>query len=154
YASLLLVGTFVYWLVYATTFREFILTDVDIRPWWAVLVLFGLGLVFLGAIIYARTRIGWRYRPRYPGLRRRGTAYASAVGVILIFGIVAVLFGVPGTTFRVSPQGLLYFVPLVPLISFSAPGRTVLDFDRAGLPVNAWLVVLLDSALVRPVRRP
>src|SRR5947199_4009914 len=67
YASLLLAGTFVYWLVYATTFREFILTDVDIRPWWALLVLFGLGLVFLGGIIYARTRIGWRYRPRYPG---------------------------------------------------------------------------------------
>jgi len=139
YASLLLAGTFVYWLVYATTFREFILTDVDIRPWWALLVLFGLGLVFLGGIIYARTRIGWRYRPRYPGLRYRGTAYASAVGVILILGIVSVLFGVPGTTFRVSPEGLLYFVPLVLLISFSAPGRKFLDFDRDGLPVNAWL---------------
>src|SRR5438552_3797729 len=86
YVSLLLAGTFVYWLVYATTFREFILTDVDIRPWWALLVLFGLGLVFLGGIIYARTRIGWRYRPRYPGLRYRGTAYASAVGGILICG--------------------------------------------------------------------
>ena len=154
YASLLLAGTFVYWLVYATTFREFILTDVDIRPWWALLVLFGLGLVFLGGIIYARTRIGWRYRPRYPGLRYRGTAYASAVGVILILGIVSVLFGVPGTTFRVSPEGLLYFVPLVLLISFSAPGRKFLDFDRDGLPVNAWLVVLLVSAIVGIVVAP
>src|SRR5436309_980879 len=154
YASLLLAGTFVYWLVYATTFREFILTDVDIRPWWAVLVLFGLGLVFLGGIIYARTRIGWRYRPRYPGLRYRGTAYASAVGVILILGIVSVLFGVPGTTFRVSPEGLLYFVPLVLVISFSAPGRKFLDFDRDGLPVNAWLVVLLVSAIVGIVVAP
>jgi len=154
YASLLLVGTFVYWLIYATTFREFILTDVDIRPWWAVLVLFGLGLVFLGATIYARTRIGWRYRPRYPGLRYRGTAYASAVGVILILGLVSVLFGVPGTTFRVSPEGLLYFVPLVLLISFSASGRKFLDFARDGLPVNAWLVVLLISAIVGIVVAP
>src|SRR2546421_203948 len=154
YASLLLAGTFVYWLVYATTFREFILTDVDIRPWWAVLVLFGLGLVSLGAIIYARTRIGWRYRPRYPGLRYRGTAYASAVGAILILGLVSVLFGVPGTTFRVSPEGLLYFVPLVLLISFSAPGRKFLDFDRDGLPVNAWLIVLLGSAIVGIVVAP
>src|SRR2546422_884016 len=108
YASLLLAGTFVYWLVYATTFREFILTDVDIRPWWAVLVLFGLGLVFLGAIIYARTRIGWRYRPRYPGLRYRGTAYTSAVGVILILGIVSVVFGGPRTTFPVPAVGLVF----------------------------------------------
>jgi len=113
-----------------------------------------LGLVFLGGIIYARTRIGWRYRPRYPGLRYRGTAYASAVGVILILGIVSVLFGVPGTTFRVSPEGLLYFVPLVLLISFSAPGRKFLDFDRDGLPVNAWLVVLLVSAIVGIVVAP
>src|SRR5207244_2637086 len=148
YAGVLLAGTFTYWLAYATTFREFILTDVDIRPWWAILVLFGLGLLLLGAIVYARTRIAWRYRPMYPGLRHRGTAYASAVGVILILGIVSVLFGVPGTTFRVSPEGLLYFVPLVLLISFSAPGRKFLDFDSEGLAPNAWLVVLLGSALV------
>src|SRR5436190_856558 len=146
--------TFRSWIVYSATFREFTLTDVDIRPWWALLVLFGLGLVFLAGIIYARTRIGWRYRPRYPGLRYRGTAYASAVGVILILGIVSVLFGVPGTTFRVSPEGLLYFVPLVLVISFSAPGRKFLDFDRDGLPVNAWLVVLLVSAIVGIVVAP
>src|SRR5439155_27304095 len=107
------------WLVYATTFREVILTDVDIRPWWALLVLFGLGLVFLGGIIYARTRIGWRYRPRYPGLRYRGTAYASAVGAFLILGIVAALFGLPGTTFRFSPEGLPYFFPSVLFLSLS-----------------------------------
>jgi len=148
YAGILLGGTFAYWLGYATTFREFILTDVDIRPWWALLVLFGLGLVVLGAIIYARTRIGWRYRPRYPGLRYRGTAYALAVGVILILGLVSVLFGVPGTTFRVSPEGLLYFAPLVLLISFSAPGRKFVDFDTEGLVPNAWLVGLLCSAIV------
>ena len=148
YAGILLAGTFTYWLAYATTFREFILTDVDIRPWWAILVLFGLGLLLLGAIVYARTRIAWRYRPMYPGLRHRGTAYASAVGVILILGIVSVLFGVPGTTFRVSPEGLLYFVPLVLLISFSAPGRKFLDFDTEGLAPNAWLVGLLGSAIV------
>jgi len=121
---------------------------VDIRPWWAILVLFGLGLLLLGAIVYARTRIACRYRPMYPGLRHRGTAYASAVGVILILGIVSVLFGVPGTTFRVSPEGLLYFVPLVLLISFSAPGRKFLDFDTEGLAPNAWLVGLLGSAIV------
>jgi len=154
YAGILLAGTFAYWLVYATTFREFILTDVDIRPWWALLVLFGLGLLLLAAIVYTRTRIAWRYRPRYPGLRHRGTAYASAVGTILILGVVSVLFDVPGTTFRVSADGLLYFVPLVLLISFSAPGRKFLDFHADGLSVNAWLVVLLGSAIVGIVLAP
>src|SRR5205814_8093156 len=40
------------------------------------------------------------------------------------------------------------------LISFSAPGRKFLDFDRDGLPVNAWLVVLLVSAIVGIVVAP
>src|SRR5439155_1424692 len=39
-------------------------------------------------------------------------------------------------------------VPLVLLISFSAPGRKFLDFDTEGLAPNAWLVGLLGSAIV------
>jgi len=148
YAGLLLGGTFAYWLGYATTFRTFILPDVAIRPWWALLVLFGFGLVLLGGIVFARGRIAWRYRPRYPGLRYRTTAYVAAVGVILFIGLVSVVFGVPGTTFRVSADGLLYFVPLILLISLSALGRKFLDFLRDGLAPTAWLVALLGSAIV------
>lgn len=148
YTGLLLGGTFAYWLGYATTFRTFILPDVAIRPWWALLVLFGFGLVLLGGIVFARGRIAWRYRPRYPGLRYRLTAYVAAVGVILFIGLVSVVFGVPGTTFRVSADGLLYFVPLILLISLSALGRKFLDFLRDGLAPTAWLVALLGSAIV------
>jgi hypothetical protein len=148
FAAILLAGTFAYWLAYATTFREFILTDVSIRPWWALLVLFAAAVLVLAVIVYARARIPWRYRPRYPGLPYRGSAYASAVGIILILGLVSVLFGVPGTTFRVSPEGLIYFVPLVLLISFSAPGRKFLDFEAEGVAPNAWLVALIGSAVV------
>src|SRR5207249_234618 len=56
FACVLLVGTFVYWLGYATTFRESILPDVNIQPWWAFLALFPAGLVFLAGIIFARGR--------------------------------------------------------------------------------------------------
>jgi len=148
YAAILLTGTFAYWLGYATTFRDSILSDVDIRPWWALLLLFPIGIGLLAALIFARTRVRWRYRPAYPGLRRRGAAYAAAAGTILLLGVVTVVAGVPGTSFRVPAEGLLYFVPLVLLMSFSAPGRPFLDFDRDGLAVNAWLVALLASAVV------
>ena len=154
YAGVLLLGTFAYWLGYAASFREFLLTDVSIRPWWMLLVLFALGLASLAVLVYVRTRVRWRYRPRYPGLRFRGTAYASAVGVILMVGVVSVLVGVPGTTFRVSAEALLYFVPLVLLISFSAPGRKFLDFREDGLLPNAWLVALLGSAIAGIVVAP
>src|SRR3989449_619151 len=148
FASVLLAGTFAYWLGYATTFRESILPDVNIQPWWAFLALFPAGLLLLGAIIFARSRVAWRYRPTYPALRRPASAYAAAVGTIFIIGVVSVVVGVPGTTFRVPATGLLYFVPLVLLLSFAASGRRFVDFLADGLQVNGWFVALLGSAVV------
>ena len=154
FAGALMAGTFVYWLGYATTFRESILPDVNIQPWWAFLALFPAGLLLLAAIIFARSRLGWRYRPRYPSLRRPATAYVSAAGAILIIGVVSVVVGVPGTTFQVPASGLLYFVPLVLLLSFAASGRRFVDFLPDGLQVNGWFVALLGSAVVGIVAAP
>ena len=148
FASALLGGTFVYWLGYATTFRESILPDVNIQPWWALLALFPAGLILLGGIIFARSRVAWRYRTTYPALRRPATAYLAAVGTIFVIGVVSVVIGVPATTFRVPATGLLYFVPLVLLLSFAASGRRFVDFLADGLAVNGWFVALLASAVV------
>src|SRR5207249_3145905 len=148
FASVLLAGTFAYWLGYAATFRESILPDVNIQPWWALLALFPAGLVLLGGIIFVRSRFSWRYRPRYPALRRPAIAYTAAFGTIFVIGVISVAIGVPGTTFRVPAIGLLYFVPLVLLLSFSASGRPFGDFLADGLQVNGWLVALLGSAAV------
>src|SRR5213594_1416170 len=106
------------------------------------------GLVLLAGIIFARSRVTWRYRPPYSALRRPATAYAAAVGTIFVIGVVSVVLGVPGTTFRVPATGLLYFVPLVLLLSFAASGRRFVDFLADGLQVNGWFVALLGSAVV------
>lgn len=148
FAATLLVGTLAYWFGYATAFRDYILPDVSIHPWWALLLLFAVGLGLAAAIVYARARIRWRYRPRYPGLAYRRMAYGVAIGTVLIFGLISVFFAVPGTTFRVPPAGLVYFVPLVLLISFAAVGRKFLDFLEDGIAPTAWLVALLGSAAV------
>src|SRR5438128_5976139 len=142
------VGTFVYWLGYATTFRESILPDVNIQPWWALLALFPAGLILLGGIIFARSRVAWRYRATYPALRRPATAYHAALSTIFVIGVVSVVIGVPGTTFRVPATGLLYFVPLVLLLSFAASGRRFVDFLADGLAVNGRFVALLASAVL------
>lgn len=154
FAGTLLIGTFAYWLGYATAFRENLLPDVSIRPWWALLVLFAAGLVLLAVLMAARARVRWRYRPRFPGRTYRGATYGAAVGAIFVFGFVSVFLGVPGTTFRVPPAELLYFVPLVLLISLSAMGRKALDFLPNGLVPTAWLVALLGSAAVGIVLAP
>src|SRR2546428_311682 len=76
------------------------------------------------------------------------------LGTIVVIGVVSVVVGVPGTTVQVPASGLLYFVPLVLLLSFSASGRPFGDFLADGLQVNGWLVALLGSAVVGIVAAP
>jgi hypothetical protein len=154
FAGILLIGTFAYWLGYATAFREYILPDVSIQPWWALLVVFAMGLVLLAALVRARAHVRWRYRPRYPGLPYRGVAYGAAVGTIFVIGLVSVVSGVPGTTFRVPAADLLYFVPLVLLISLAAVGRKFLDFLKDGIAPTAWIVALVGSATMGILAAP
>src|SRR5205807_2479703 len=103
------------------------------------LALYFFLLMVLGTILVQGFARPWRWTFG----SKREVAFAG----ILVAGTFAYWF-LYATTFRVPPEGLLYFVPLVLLISFSAPGRKFLDFDAEGLPVNAWLVVLLGSAIV------
>src|SRR2546428_8988735 len=51
FATVLMAGTFVYWLRYPTTFRGAIPPDVDTQPSWALLALFPAGVVLLSAIL-------------------------------------------------------------------------------------------------------
>jgi hypothetical protein len=148
FLGVLIAGTFAYWFGYATTFRDSILTDVSVRPWWILFVGFAIGLVVLAGLIALRRRIPWRYRPGVPGFRRLSASVAAAAGTLFAIGLITVLWGVPGTTVRVPAEGLLYFVPLSLLMSFSAAGRKFLDFERDGMHASAWVVAVLLSALV------
>src|SRR6266566_3836950 len=56
FAVVLIGRTFAYWFGYATAFREWILPDVDIRPWWLLFVGFAAGVAALAGLIAARTR--------------------------------------------------------------------------------------------------
>lgn len=154
YAFVLVGGTFAYWFGYASTFRDLILTDVSVRPWWLLLAAFPIGLAALAGLIYVRARIPWRYRPRYPTHGGRAWSYAAALGTILAIGLVAIVAGVPGTNFRVNPADLLFFAPLALLMPFAAVGRKFADFLQDGTAPSAWLVVLLLSAVVGIVAAP
>jgi len=154
FAVVLIGGTFAYWFGYATAFRESILPDVDIQPWWLLFVGFAAGVAALAGLIAARTRLAWRYRPTFPRLAPSAAACAAALATLFVIGVVTVVSVVPGTSFRVPVAGLLYFVPLAILMSFSASGRKFLDLEREGIHPNAWLVALLLSAVVGIVAAP
>jgi hypothetical protein len=145
FVGVLIPLTFAYWFGYATTFQS-ILGDVNLRPGWLLFAAFGFALATAAGLIAARRRIAWRYRPRYPGFRPMAAAWAAGAFAFLVIGAVTVWVSVPGTTVRIPPDNLVYFVPLVVLISLSAAGRKVFDFERDGFGVTTWLVALLLSA--------
>lgn len=148
FAGVLLVAAIAYWFGYAETFRAFILTDVDIDPWWLLFVAFALAFVAAGALVAIRGRIQWRYRPQYPSVRAMGTMWALAGATLLVIALISIYVSVPGTVARIRPGDVAYFLPLVILMSFSAAGRKLLDFERDGFRVTTWLVALLTSAFV------
>lgn len=154
FAFVLTAATFAYWFGYATTFRETILPDVNIQPWWALIAAFPVGLAILTGVILARRRIPWRYRPRYPHLRHAAATYVAALAALSVIGIITTAVSVPGTTFREPLPALLYFVPLVLLLSFAASGRKFVDFFHEGVQPNAWLIALLLSATLGIVAAP
>src|SRR2546425_232941 len=118
FAFVLAVGTFAFWFGYATPFRDTILPSVNIQPWWALILAFPVGVAILAGIVFARRRIPWRYRPRYPNLRRPAVGYVVGLAAISVLGLVTVVVAVPGTTFQESPTTLVFFVPLVALLPF------------------------------------
>jgi len=100
---------------------ESILSDVDIRPGGPSSPSSRSGLPRCGPHLPSDS-LRWRYRRRTRASAAGARRTPAAAGTILLLGVVAVVAGVPGTSFRVPAEGLLYFVPLVLLMSVRRPG--------------------------------
>lgn len=148
YAAFLLTATFAFWFGYAATFREYIITDVNVDPWWLVLVAFGGILVLAAALVLARRRASWRYRPAYPDLRHSRRVYVAALLFLLAFAGYAALVGIPGTGITVSPIVILEFIPFFVLAALASSGRKFYDFLRGGLAPTAWFASVGASSLL------
>lgn len=154
YATFLVLATFAFWFGYATTFRDGILHDVNVQPWYLLLLAFPVILAAMAILVLARRQSAWRYHPRVPGLRREVLLY----GVTLVFtlGLVAYasIFTIPGTTITLSLNVPIAFAPFVALLALSASGRKFLDFLKDGFPPTAWMLALLASIAAGAVAAP
>ncbi|HYM39407.1 MAG TPA: hypothetical protein VEY12_04580 [Thermoplasmata archaeon] len=151
YAGFLLVGTLAYWFGYAAPFRDNILVDVNVQPWWILFVAFGGLLLVLALAVRARGRVTWRYRPRYPDLRYSLAMFGLALGFVVGLAAGTVLGAVPGTSVSLPPIILVDFAPLLILLAFSSAGRKSFDFMPHGTAVSAWFLALAVSALAGSV---
>lgn len=141
-----LVATFAFWFGYATTFRDNILRDVNVDPWWLIPAAFPAGLALLAGIVRARRRIAWSYRPRLPRLRRSVALYAGTLAFVLGLVAYANVANVPGTAIRLPTSALVLFVPLYALLALSSSGRRFVDFVRDGHVANGAVLALVLSA--------
>ncbi len=151
YAGFLLAVTFAYWIGYATAFRENILTDVNIQPWWLLLAAFPIVLAIVAGILTFRRRIAWRFRPRYPKFRRSSAMYFLALAFVIGLMGLTVLDAIPGTDITLPASTVAYFTPFLVLVAFSAAGRKFFDFLRGGIGPSAWFLSLSASALLGTV---
>lgn len=151
YAGFLLAATFAYWLGYATAFREYILTDVNVQPWWLLLAAFPVLLAVVAGILALRRRLAWRFRPRYPEFRRSSTMYALALAFVIGLMGLTVLDAIPGTGITLPASTFAYFAPFLVLVAFSAAGRRFFDFLCDGIGPSAWFLSLSVSALLGTV---
>lgn len=154
YIAFLTALSLAFWLGYATTFRTQILTDVNVQPWWLPLAALPALVLLLAGVLLVRRRIAWRYRPSYPTARRVSTAYAAAFATVLVLMVISVAAGVPGTTIRLSPDVLWYFLPLFGFLALAGSGRRHLDFAGRGFEVSGWFLALALSTLIGAIVAP
>ncbi len=144
YLAFLVSVSFLYWVTYATRFRDVILSKL-LGAWWLVVVLFALAILVLWALVMLRRRTQWQFRLRYPRLKSRfGFLF---LGVIAIYMIMAmnVYISVPGTTVTPSEWAFVYFTPLMIAMAFGIAGRAFADFSERGLDVTSWFIAIAAS---------
>ncbi len=151
YAAFLLAATFAYWFGYATPFRDNILTDVNVQPWWLLFVGFAGLLVLCVLLVAARRRVAWRYRPRYPDLRYSLAMFGLALAFVYGFAAATMLGAVPGTVISLPAAVFVDYAPLLILVAFASAGRKLFDFLHDGVDTSAWFLTLAASALAGSV---
>ncbi len=151
---LLLVTASVYWLGLAPTFREQVMVDLLGVP--GIVVMMG---VWAGAAVFLLLA-------RWLGRRDRGVVPVHLSGgaelraYVLTFLVVAAavmaavsVWGVPGTSITPDMSLLVYFLPIVALLTLTVGASEVLLRRHGGHIVVAWLVAVVASFLVASAMR-
>lgn len=146
FLAFLVFMNFLYWIAYATPFRDVILSKVYLG-WWGVILGFVLLVAILFGIIKLRRRFDWGYRPEYPAVKDRLGLLTIGFATVYTILAVIVLFAVPGTSVALDASAIYYFTPLIIPFAVAVAGRRFSDFSRKGIDLTSWTVIVFCSLI-------
>lgn len=134
----LTLGLALAWWAWAEPVRERIVPAASPLGLGALGALAFAGLAFLWLLPSLRARAAWRYAPRHPS-PTRGLKVAGVMLALLLGGSAAVgAVRVPGTGIQVSPEAVLWFLPLALLLAFGFWGSGLAKFRPRGAQAYGW----------------
>ncbi|WP_455392686.1 hypothetical protein [[Eubacterium] cellulosolvens] len=147
YLVFLVTVTLGYWLVYAGPFRDQILArGIPISPYLVIPAVY-LGIAVLYIFVYIRRKYTWHLKTKTFSaknlLLRSIILIISGIVIMIIIGFT----GVPGTNMKIGAQSVLYFIPIIILMSFMAMAPAFAVYYRDGYTVLAWLGAIIVSII-------
>jgi hypothetical protein len=133
------------WWSWARPVREQLVPHASSLGLAGLAALAALGMVALALVPRLRARWTWRFRPRFPSARG-GLGVVAAMFLVVLGGSAVVGFvRVPGTSVRLAPFAVLWFLPLAALLGFGFLGSGLAKFRPRGMAVYGWALALLAS---------
>lgn len=145
FTAIFVVMTLLYWGI-SENFMEKILGLIF--PWYFLLLILPLALVFIAAFAIFRNKINYRPSIRYPSFKSSAAGFLLILFAVLIILSVLVFIGIPGTTMKLHYSSFLVFLPFVVYLSFSGFGRGYHEFYREGVNIMGWLFAVVASLFV------
>lgn len=141
-----------YWVGYSEAFRLFLGFE-RVSPFLTAGLLAALPFA-LYPLAKLRARVTWRYRPRFPRVRRNRAVLGLVAVMVAVLLLLFSFIWVPGTNILTPQATLLYALPFLPLFLLAAPGRKPFDFLPQGPLITGAFVALNLSWMIGSVVAP
>ncbi len=138
-------ATLIYWVFYAESFRESILSRGLPIPLWSLIPAANMFLIVLYMVIYTRRRFNWKFEVKFFNVKSLLLRIIILIIASIIIMSISGFVNVPGTNLQTSPMAVLLFLPIIILLSFMAATPAIFVHYKDGISIFAWLLAICVS---------
>ncbi len=147
YLTFLITIALIYWLFYAAPFGDRILSKLFTNSERFIIPLAYLMICILWFLIYLRRRSNWHFQPRILSSKQLISRIVLFLAIGMSIILISILTIIPGTDIEIEPIAVVFFIPIILLISVIAAAPAFCLHYKSGIIVVAWLGVILMSIL-------